>query len=54
MSLDEFNRLRGRKHQLLEAMRFSDEVMEELQRIADESPADASEPRLLGGLLEGA
>jgi len=52
MSLDEFERLRGRRHTVLDAANLSDDVLESLQRIADDNPCDDAELKLLGGLLE--
>jgi hypothetical protein len=53
MSLDEFDRLRGRRHTVLDAVGLSDDVLAELRRIAAEYPVEDSEIKLVGGLLEG-
>jgi len=52
MSLDEFDRLRGRRHTVLDAAELSEDVLAEMRRLADEHPTDASEMALLGGLLD--
>jgi PHD/YefM family antitoxin component YafN of YafNO toxin-antitoxin module len=52
MSLDEFDRLRGRRHTVLNAAALSEDVLAEMRRIADEYPVEDSEIKLIGGLLE--
>lgn len=52
MSVDEFERLRGRRHAALSSVTLSDDILSEMQRIADEYPGE--EPELEGGLLNGA
>lgn len=52
MSLDEFDRLRGRRHRVLEAAVLSDDILDGLQRLSDENPPSGVEPELLGGLLD--
>jgi hypothetical protein len=53
MSLDEFDRLRGRRHTVLNTAELSEDVLAEMRRIASEHPVEVSDIKLVGGLLEG-
>ncbi len=52
MSVDEFDRLRGRRHIVLHAAEMSEDMLSEMRRIADEHPIGDAGLRLSGGLLE--
>jgi prevent-host-death family protein len=52
MSLDEFDRLRGRRHTVLEAVELSEDILSEMRRIADEHPVAEADLVILGGLLD--
>jgi len=52
MSVDEFDRLRARRHLVLRAAGLSDDIIAEMQRIADEHPSGDDDLTLLGGLLD--
>lgn len=52
MSMEEFQRMQGGRHLLLESAHFSDDLMTELRQIAEQYPVPEEEMVLLGGLLE--
>ncbi len=52
LSIDEFDRMRGRRHTVLQAARFSDDLLAEMREIAGSCPSEDSEPDLIGGLLD--
>ena len=52
MSVDEFDRLRGRRHIVLDAVALSDDILAEMQQVADKHPADDADLGLVGGLME--
>ena len=52
MSVDEFDRLRARRHLVLYAAELSNEIVAEMNRIAEEYPIDDADLGLMGGLLD--
>ena len=52
MSVDEYDRLRARRHLVLHAAEFSDGIIAEMSRIADEHPVDEADLGIMGGLLD--
>jgi prevent-host-death family protein len=52
MSIDEFDRLRGRRHTVLDAAEFSEDILAEMRKIAEAHPVDDSDLGLVGGLLQ--
>lgn len=52
MSLDEFDRLQGRRHLVMDSADFSPSVLAEMQRIAHEYDEYDGDLELLGGLLD--
>ena len=52
LSIDEFERLRGRGHTVLHAAELSEGILAGLQQIADEFPVEDADLNLIGGLLD--
>jgi prevent-host-death family protein len=52
MSVEEFDRLRGRRHFALEPLEPSASVLDRLQEIADAYPVSDDDLKLQGGLLD--
>jgi prevent-host-death family protein len=51
VSVNEFDRLRSRRHVVLQAAELSEDIIAEMTRIADQHPVDDADMGLMGGLL---
>ena len=52
MSVDEFDRLHGRRRVVFDASDISDEVLDDLRSMANAHPVDENDRKLIGGLVD--
>ena len=52
MSVDEYDRLHGRRRVVFDAADISEEILDDLRSMANAHPVDENDLRLIGGLVE--